>query len=296
MTFRFLENTGQVLIFTCFNIKVMDQREIRINEAATFVRNAMGARKPELGIILGSGLGNIAEQISDAAVIPYTDIPGFPQATAIGHKGNFIIGRLAGKEVIAMQGRFHYYEGYPMDTVTLPVRVMSRLGVGTLFVSNAAGGMMDGFKVGDLMIINDHINLIPNPLIGPNLDSFGERFPDMTRPYDPELIALAEKKAGELGIKLYKGVYLSVTGACYETVAEYRWFKAAGADAVGMSTTPEVIVARHCGMRVFGMSVITDVFVDNGEHKGTDGDEVVVAAQRASEKMTAIFKGVIESL
>ena len=193
MTFRFLENTGQVLIFTCFNIKVMDQREIRINEAATFVRNAMGARKPELGIILGSGLGNIAEQISDAAVIPYTDIPGFPQATAIGHKGNFIIGRLAGKEVIAMQGRFHYYEGYPMDTVTLPVRVMSRLGVGTLFVSNAAGGMMEGFKVGDLMIINDHINLIPNPLIGPNLDSFGERFPDMTRPYDPELIALAEK-------------------------------------------------------------------------------------------------------
>lgn len=294
MTFRFLENTGQVLIFTCFNIKVMDQREIRINEAATFVRNAMGARKPELGIILGSGLGNIAEQISDAAVIPYTDIPGFPQATAIGHKGNFIIGRLAGKEVIAMQGRFHYYEGYPMDTVTLPVRVMSRLGVGTLFVSNAAGGMMEGFKVGDLMIINDHINLIPNPLIGPNLDSFGERFPDMTRPYDPELIALAEKKAGELGIKLYKGVYLSVTGPCYETVAEYRWFKAAGADAVGMSTTPEVIVARHCGMRVFGMSVITDVFVDNGEHKGTDGDEVVVAAQRASEKMTSIFKGVIE--
>ena len=138
MTFRFLENLGQVLMFTCFNIKVMDQREIRINEAATFVRNAMGARKPELGIILGSGLGNIAEQISDAAVIPYTDIPGFPQATAIGHKGNFIIGRLAGKEVIAMQGRFHYYEGYPMDTVTLPVRVMSRLGVGTLFVSNAA--------------------------------------------------------------------------------------------------------------------------------------------------------------
>lgn len=274
----------------------MDQREIRINEAATFVRNAMGARKPELGIILGSGLGNIAEQISDAAVIPYTDIPGFPQATAIGHKGNFIIGRLAGKEVIAMQGRFHYYEGYPMDTVTLPVRVMSRLGVGTLFVSNAAGGMMEGFKVGDLMIINDHINLIPNPLIGPNLDSFGERFPDMTRPYDPELIALAEKKAGELGIKLYKGVYLSVTGPCYETVAEYRWFKAAGADAVGMSTTPEVIVARHCGMRVFGMSVITDVFVDNGEHKGTDGDEVVIAAQRASEKMTSIFKGVIESL
>lgn len=274
----------------------MDPREIRINEAADFVKSAMGAREPKIGIILGSGLGNIADEISDAAVIPYTSIPGFPQATAIGHKGNFLVGRLAGKEVIAMQGRFHYYEGYPMDTVTLPVRVMKRLGVETLFVSNAAGGMLEGFKVGDLMIIDDHINLIPNPLIGPNLDSFGERFPDMTHPYDTGLIALAEQKADELGIKLWKGVYLSVTGPCYETVAEYKWFKMAGAAAVGMSTTPEVIVARHCGMKVFGMSVITDVFVEDGSFQGTDGDEVVIAAQKASEKMTAIFKGVIEAL
>lgn len=274
----------------------MDPREIRINEAADFVKSAMGAREPKIGIILGSGLGNIADEISDAVVIPYTSIPGFPQATAIGHKGNFLVGRLAGKEVIAMQGRFHYYEGYPMDTVTLPVRVMKRLGVETLFVSNAAGGMLEGFKVGDLMIINDHINLIPNPLIGPNLDSFGERFPDMTHPYDTGLIALAEQKADELGIKLWKGVYLSVTGPCYETVAEYKWFKMAGAAAVGMSTTPEVIVARHCRMKVFGMSVITDVFVEDGSFQGTDGDEVVIAAQKASEKMTAIFKGVIEAL
>ena len=274
----------------------MDTRIERIFKAAEYVKSYLGGKVPVAGIVLGSGLGKLADQIQNPITIPYKDIPGFPVSTAIGHKGNFIAGELGGKFVIAMQGRIHFYEGYPMDTVTLPVRVMSRLGVGTLFVSNAAGGMMEGFKVGDLMIINDHINLIPNPLIGPNLDSFGERFPDMTRPYDPELIALAEKKAGELGIKLYKGVYLSVTGPCYETVAEYRWFKAAGADAVGMSTTPEVIVARHCGMRVFGMSVITDVFVDDGEHKGTDGDEVVIAAQRASEKMTAIFKGVIESL
>ena len=265
----------------------------KIQETASWLKQRM-TTSPETAIILGTGLGQLASEITDSYEYSYSDIPNFPVSTVEGHAGKLIFGKLGGKDIMAMEGRFHYYEGYPMDTVTLPVRVMSRLGVGTLFVSNAAGGMMEGFKVGDLMIINDHINLIPNPLIGPNLDSFGERFPDMTRPYDPELIALAEKKAGELGIKLYKGVYLSVTGPCYETVAEYRWFKAAGADAVGMSTTPEVIVARHCGMRVFGMSVITDVFVDNGEHKGTDGDEVVVAAQRASEKMTAIFKGVIE--
>lgn len=274
----------------------MDPREIRINEAAAFIKEKIGDRNPKIGIILGSGLGNAADQIEDAITIPYNSIPGFPEATAIGHKSNFLIGRLAGKEVIAMQGRFHYYEGYSMDIVTLPVRVMSRLGIETLFVSNAAGGMLEGFHVGDLMIITDHINMIPNPLIGPNLASFGERFPDMTHPYDLGLIKSAEKKAAELGIKVWKGVYLSVTGPCYETVAEYKWFKAAGAGAVGMSTTPEVIVARHCGMKVFGMSVITDVFVEDGSFAGTDGDEVVIAAQKASEKMTSIFKGVIAEL
>ncbi|MCQ2114993.1 MAG: purine-nucleoside phosphorylase [Bacteroidales bacterium] len=274
----------------------MDEREIRINEAAESVKSRIGAYAPKIGIVLGSGLGNIADEIEDAVVIPYTSIPGFPQATAIGHKGNFIVGRFAGKEVIAMQGRFHAYEGYSMDIVTLPIRVMKRLGIETLFVSNAAGGMLDGFKIGDLMIIEDHINMMPNPLIGRNLDSFGERFPDMTRPYDRGLIALAEKEAEKLGIMLWKGVYLAVTGPCYETIAEYRFFKMIGAGAVGMSTIPEVIVARHSGLKVFGMSVITDVFVDGDEFGGTDAEEVVVAAQKASVKMTSIFRNVIAEL
>lgn len=274
----------------------MDEREIRINEAAEFINSRLEGRNPKIGIILGSGLGNIADEITDALVIPYTTVPGFPQATAIGHKGNFIIGRFAGKEVIAMQGRFHAYEGYSMDIVTLPVRVMKRLGIETLFVSNAAGGVLDGFKIGDLMIIEDHINMMPNPLIGKNLDSFGERFPDMTRPYDPSLIRKAEEEAQKLGIDLWKGVYLAVTGPCYETMAEYRFFKMIGAGAVGMSTIPEVIVARHSGLKVFGMSVITDVFVDGDEFGGTDAEEVVIAAQKASVKMTSIFRALIAGL
>lgn len=274
----------------------MDVREQKISAAAEYIKGRLAGVTPEIGIILGSGLGDIAEEIEDAVVIPYTDIPEFPKATAIGHKGNFIIGRLAGKMIVAMQGRFHFYEGYTMDTVTLPVRVMSRIGVKTLFVSNAAGGMLDGFHVGDLMIINDHINLMPNPLIGPNMDSFGVRFPDMTCAYDRELVKIAERKGEELGIKLWKGVYLAVSGPCYETPAEYHWFKLVGAGAVGMSTVPEVIVARHCGIRCFGMSVITDVFVEGSEFNGTDENEVIVAAKNASVKMTALFKAVIAEL
>lgn len=274
----------------------MDEREIRIREAAEYIQSKIEGMNPTIGIILGSGLGDIAEDITDATVIPYTEIPGFPKATAIGHKGNFIVGRLAGKTIVAMQGRFHYYEGYNMDTVTLPVRVMSLLGVKTLFVSNAAGGMLDGFKVGDLMIINDHINLMPNPLIGPNMENFGVRFPDMTCAYDRELVSLAERKGAELGLKLWKGVYLAVSGPCYETPAEYHWFKVIGAGAVGMSTVPEVIVARHCGIRCFGMSVITDVFVEGSEFNGTDENEVIVAAKAASVEMTALFKSIIAEL
>lgn len=274
----------------------MDEREIIIDSAAAYIKSRIGDRTPKAAIILGSGLGNIADEISDGIVIPYVEIPGFPKATAIGHKGNFLVGILAGKEIIAMQGRFHYYEGYPMETVTLPVRVMCRMGVETLFVSNAAGGMLDGFKVGDLMIIKDHINMMPNPLIGKNMDSFGERFPDMTRPYDPALIEVAEKAAEKLGIEVREGVYVAVTGPCYETISEYHWFKLIGGGAVGMSTVPEVIVARHSGMRVFGMSVITDVYVEDDSFNGTDGEEVVIAAQKASMKMSAIFKEVINSL
>lgn len=265
-----------------------------IKTAAEYLKGRIEGRKPETGIILGSGLGDLADQIEDSITIPYGEIPGFPVSTAIGHKGNFIVGRLAGREVIAMQGRFHYYEGYDMTMVTLPVRVMASIGVKDLFVSNAAGGMKDGFNVGDLMIITDHIGLTPNPLIGPNLDEFGPRFPDMTRPYDLEMIAKAEKAAAELGIEVSKGVYVSLTGPCYETPAEYLFLKRIGADAVGMSTVPEVIVARHCGLRVFGMSVITDVFREGSEENGTDEQEVIVAASKASKKMIALFMALLQ--
>lgn len=250
-----------------------------------------------VGIVLGSGLGKLANEIQDPIVISYKDVPGFPVSTAIGHKGNFIIGELSGKTVIAMQGRIHYYEGYGMNLVTLPIRVMKVLGIQCLFVSNAAGGTNLNYRVGDLMIIRDHINLLPNPLIGPNLDDFGPRFPDMTRPYDPSLIRMAEKIAAEKGIALQRGVYVACTGPCYETPAEYRYFRLIGADAVGMSTTSEVIVARHSSIPVFGMSVITDVApASDDEEYVTDGDAIVKAADSAADKMTCIFKRLIEKL
>lgn len=273
----------------------MEYMEI-IDSAAAFLREQMGQRRPDTGIILGSGLGDLADMVEDALVIPYGTVPGFPVSTAIGHKGNFIIGRLGGREVIAMQGRFHYYEGYTMNQVTLPVRVMCKLGVKNLFVSNAAGGMKPDFNVGDLMVISDHIGMTPNPLIGPNLEEFGPRFPDMTTAYDPEFISMAEGIAAELGIKVHKGVYVALTGPTYETPAEYRFFRIVGGDAVGMSTVPEVIVARHCGMRVFGMSVITDVFRDGSDENGTDEQEVIVAAKKASEKMIAIFMDMLKKI
>jgi len=257
----------------------------------------LGDRRPVVGIVLGSGLGKLAEQIEDPLVIPYNRIPGFPVSTAIGHKGNFIVGKLAGKCVIAMQGRIHYYEGYGMNLVTLPIRVMIQLGIRYLFVSNAAGATNLDYHVGDLMIIRDHINLLPNPLIGPNLDDFGPRFPDMTRPYDPNLIRMAEQIADEEGIHLQKGVYVACTGPCYETPAEYKYFRLIGADAVGMSTTSEVIVARHSSIPVFGMSVITDVApASDDEEYVTDGDAIVKAADSAADKMTYIFKRLIEKL
>ena len=210
-----------------------------IIQAEEYLRNRLGGLQPQVGIVLGSGLGKLADRIEAPLTIPYTDVPGFVKSTAIGHKGNFIIGTLGGKTVMAMQGRFHYYEGYPMDKVTLPVRVMVRLGIKALFVSNAAGGVNFDFHVGDLMIIRDHINKLPNPLIGPNLDEFGPRFPDMTRPYDPRLIALAGEIGREKGIELKKGVYLAGTGPSYETPSEYKYFRLIGADAIGMSTLRE---------------------------------------------------------
>lgn len=275
----------------------MDPRIERINNAVDFVRERIGGRVPQVGIVLGSGLGKLAEKISDKTVIPYREIPGFPASTAIGHKGNFIMGTLGGKTVIAMQGRFHYYEGYPMELVVLPVRVMKKLGIRWLFVSNAAGGVNYDFRIGDLMIIRDHINLLPNPLVGQNLEEFGPRFPDMTRPYDPALIRAAEETAASLGIEVKKGVYIAGTGPSYETPSEYKYFRLIGADAVGMSTIPEVIAARHSSIPVFGMSVITneahDDYADDYEN---NGDDVVAAADAAADKMSLLFESLIASL
>ena len=274
----------------------MSQIEI-IHTAAQCVREKLQGRQPQVGIVLGSGLGKLADEIANPIVIPYHDVPGFPVSTAIGHKGNFIVGELSGKCVIAMQGRIHFYEGYPMSQVVLPIRVLIAIGIKTLFVSNAAGGTNLSYHVGDLMIIQDHINLLPNPLIGPNLDEFGPRFPDMTRPYDPALIRKAQKIATEEGIYLQRGVYVAVSGPCYETPAEYRYFRGIGADAVGMSTTPEVIVARHSSIPVFGMSVITDVaHATDDDDYVTDGEAIVKAADAAADKMTVIFKKLIAQL
>ena len=275
----------------------MDPRIERIKNAADYLTGVLAGRKPEIGIVLGSGLGKLADQIEDPLVVPYKDIPGFPVSTAIGHKGNFIIGILGGKTVIAMQGRIHYYEGYGMDLVVLPIRVMMSLGIGKLFVSNAAGGVSFKLHVGDLMVIKDHINLLPNPLIGPNLDYLGPRFPDMTRPYDPSLIKLAKDIAAEKDIDLKEGVYVGGTGPSYETPAEYKYFRLIGGDAVGMSTVPEVIAARHASVPVFGISVITnEAHDDYADDYVNDGDDVVTAANAAADKMTGLIREMIERL
>lgn len=275
----------------------MDPRVERIMTAAEYVASKLNGHKPLVGIVLGSGLGKLAEKIENPIVVPYKEIPGFPVSTAVGHKGNFIAGYLGGKPVIAMQGRFHYYEGYSMELVTLPIRVMKVLGIEYLFVSNAAGGVNFDFKVGDLMVITDHISHLPNPLIGPNMVEFGPRFPDMTRPYDLKLRAKAFEVAEELGITLKQGVYFAGTGPSYETPAEYKYFRLIGGDAVGMSTIPEVIVARHSDIPVFGISVITnEAHDDYAEDFANDADDVVEAADAAADKMTALFTSIIASL
>lgn len=268
----------------------------KIIDSCEFLKEKIGNEIPSVGIILGSGLGELANLIQNPIVIPYATIPGFPQSTAIGHKGNFIFGTLGDKKVFAMQGRFHYYEGYTMDMVTLPVRVMIYLGIKTLIVSNAAGGVNYDFKVGDLMIIKDHINLLPNPLIGKNLEEFGPRFPDMTRPYDLNLIRLFEEIAMKNGIKLRKGVYLAGTGPSYETPAEYNFFRLAGADAVGMSTVPEVIVARHSNIPVFGISVITNEAHNFAEDFVNDGDDVIKAANEAAVTLNKLIIEMLKNL
>ena len=275
----------------------MDPRLEIIKAISTRLQEDLQGRKPELGIVLGSGLGRLADSIEDPIVIPYRTLPGFPVSTAVGHKGNFIVGQLGGKTVMAMQGRIHYYEGYGMDKVVLPIRVMIKLGIKTLIVSNAAGGVGFHLHLGDLMIIKDHINLLPNPLIGPNFDQFGPRFPDMTRPYDPKLIKMAKEIGQELGIELKEGVYVGGTGPSYETPAEYKFFRKIGGDAVGMSTIPEVIVARHANIPVFGISVITnEAHDDYAEDYVNDGQDVVVAANAAADRMTLLITKMIERI
>lgn len=276
---------------------IMEELSVIIHKAAGFVQERLEGRHPVVGIILGSGLGKLADEITDSVVIPYRDIPGFPVSTAIGHKGNFICGTLGGKCVIAMQGRFHCYEGYPTSIVAMPVRVMRLLGAEYLFVSNAAGALNEGYKVGDLIIIRDHINMLPNPLIGQNLEEFGPRFPDMTCAYDLELQEKAREIGNEMGLGLKTGVYLGNPGPSYETPAEVRYYRFIGADIVGMSTIPEVIVARQCGIRVFGMSVITNVSnTTNSAAILNDGDDVVKQADIAATKMTELFSRIISAI
>jgi purine-nucleoside phosphorylase len=273
----------------------MDERVVKFKETADFIVQRTSA-SPEIGIVLGSGLGVLADSIEQPVVIPYAEVPHFVHSTAIGHKGNLISGVLGGKRVLAMQGRFHYYEGYTMEQVTFPIRVMALLGIKTLFVSNAAGGVNPAFRVGDLMIIRDHINLLPNPLIGKNIDDMGPRFPDMTRPYDPGLIKLAEEIAAAQHLKLHQGVYLAGTGPTYETPAEYAYFGKSGADAVGMSTTPEVIVARHSHIPVFGMSVITNEAHHFSADFVNNHTDVVEAANRAAITMSSLFRAIIHKI
>lgn len=265
------------------------------HEAADFLLKRLPF-KAKVGIILGSGLGELGNKIEDPTIIPYSEIPNFAHSTAIGHKGNFICGKLGGVPVVAMQGRFHYYEGYPMERVTFPVRVMKLIGIETLFVSNAAGGINNTYHVGDLMIIRDHINNLPNPLIGPNMEEFGVRFPDMTRAYDRDLIARAERIAKEENIEVRKGVYVGLTGPSYETPAEYLFYQRVDGDAIGMSTVPEVLVARHAGIRVFGMSVITNEGWHFEGDYTNDAQEVIDAANAASERMGRIFQRLISEI
>lgn len=262
----------------------------KIKETAAFLKERMHT-SPETAIILGTGLGNLANEITEKYEIKYQDIPNFPVSTVEGHSGKLIFGKLGNKDIMAMQGRFHYYEGYSMKEVTFPVRVMKELGIKTLFVSNASGGMNDAFEIGDLMIIRDHINFFPeHPLRGKNL--YGDRFPDMSEPYSKDLINKALDIAKEKGIKVQQGVYLGTQGPTFETPSEYKMFHILGADAVGMSTVPEVIVANHAGIKCFGISIITDLGVE-GKIVEVSHEEVQKAADAAQPKMTTIMRELI---
>lgn len=266
----------------------------QLAETTAFIRSVY-PHTPVAGIVLGSGLGDFANEINIEKEIDYKDIPHFPVSTVEGHKGKMIFGELEGKKVVAMAGRFHFYEGYSVEVVTYPIRLMKMLGIKSLFLSNAAGGVHPDFQVGDLMIINDHISFgTTNPLIGKNLDTLGPRFPDMSEPYSHQLIEKAKTIAARLEIKVFEGVYFVVTGPTFETKAEYRMIRLLGADAVGMSTVQENIVAVHMGLPVFAISVITDLGL--GEHETITHEEVLRAAKQAEPKLAAIFKGLIATL
>ena len=264
-----------------------------VNKACAFFENKLTLR-PEIAIVLGTGLGNLAREIETTDEFAYSDIPGFKTSTVEGHSGKLIFGTLSGIPVMAMQGRFHYYEGYSMNEVTFPIRLMKRLGVKTLMVSNAAGGLNPDFVPGDIMLITDHINLFPeNPLRGKNNDEIGTRFPDMSNAYDKNLIRKAESIAAKHNIPLKKGVYVGAQGPTYETLAEYRYFRIIGGDTIGMSTVPEVIVANHAGIACFGVSVVANVGLDANLSPVTH-EEVQANTQIAREKLTLLFKEMVK--
>ena len=266
----------------------------QINETAQWLQ-AHTTSRPTTAVVLGTGLGRLAAEIQVIDEFSYSDIPHFPISTVEGHSGKLIFGLLGGKEVLAMQGRFHFYEGYDMKQVTFPVRVMHALGIKNLFVSNAAGGMNPDFEIGDLMLITDHINFFPeHPLRGKNFPT-GPRFPDMSEPYDRQYLAMAREIAREKGIKMVEGVYVGTQGPTFETPAEYKMYRIIGGDAVGMSTVPEVIVARHCGIRTFGISIITDLGVE-GKIVEVSHEEVQKAADAVQPLMAEIFRTLVQRI
>jgi purine-nucleoside phosphorylase len=265
-----------------------------INETANFLKDKTSF-SPEIGIILGTGLGGLVNDIDIEHSISYEDIPNFPVSTVEGHTGRLIFGKLGDKAVVAMQGRFHFYEGYNMEQVTFPVRVMKYLGIKHLIVSNASGGVNPDFEIGDLMVINDHINLIPNPLIGKNINELGLRFPDMSEPYCPEMIEIVDTIAKKNNIKIQKGVYVAVTGPTLETPAEYFYFRKIGGDTVGMSTVPEVVIARHMDIPCFAISVITDLGVP-GKIKKVTHEDVQNVAEVTEPKLTLLIKNLISKI
>lgn len=267
----------------------------KVQQTVKFIKEQIDS-SPKVGIVLGSGLGNLGNHIEIQKTISYHDIPNFPVSTVKGHKGRLIFGKLGGKDIVAMQGRFHYYEGWTMQEVTFPIRVLNYLGIDLLVLSNAAGGMNPRFEIGDIMFINDHINLFPdNPLMGKNDDRFGPRFPDMSEIYDLEVIEKAKEVAHKNKIKVKEGVYVGTSGPTFETPAEYKYFHIIGGDAVGMSTVPEAITARHMGLKCFAVSVITDLGIVGQVHK-VSHEEVLEAAVAAEPKLTTIITGIIETI